>query len=174
MDRRLPFRPGPYAMQQGRRNLYVEQRLYTDLLGGARRRTQRYLNPPCCAAAPTPLTVTATTDGFLFEGATAAYVFEGAATSATVEATCDAPADDGRGYGVQVDIFHDASLIATLEMTGTTASVASTALVESFAAGDELGFQVTDMSAPGDLFALNVIVTLDGTAEEFVTWFNPA
>lgn len=173
MDRRLQPTSAAADASLARRVLALEQRL--DLQGARPRwQSQRYDNPPCCAAAPTPLTVTASTDGFLFEGATAAYVFEGAATSATVEATCDAPADDGRGYGVQVDIYHDASVIATLEMTGSTASVAPEALVEAFAAGDELGFQVADMSAPGDLFALSVTVTLDGTTEEVVAWNNPA
>lgn len=170
MDRRLPFRPGPYAMQQGRRNLYVEQRLHPDQLG-LRRRTQRYLNPPCCAADPGLLLLGVGPDDVdLSYGAT--YTFTVPVTASVIEFAGDAPTDDGRGWGLEITVSHNGTPFAVGTLTGAAAT--DTASVsEAFVATDVITFEITDKST-GDATNVAVDVTFDGTQEVFVPWEPPA
>lgn len=170
MDRRLPIRPDTYVAQLARRELVLEQRL--DQLARFRPQSQRYFNPPCCAATLAPLTVTVE-PATVFGGATAIYTFLAPATSATIEASGDVPSDDGRGFGVQIEVTHNSASIATLELTGAGATTGVDALVESFVAADELMFDVTSASI-GTIDNLTVVMTFDGDVVESIAWQLPS
>lgn len=170
MDRRLQPTSAAHDDSLARRVLALEQRL--DLQGARPRwQSQRYDNPPCCAADPGLLLLgVGPGDVDLSYGAT--YTFTAPGTASLIEFSGDAPADDGRGWGLEITISHNGTPFAVGTLTGAAATD-SAAVSEVFAATDIITFEITDKST-GDAIAIAVDVTLDGTQEAFVGWDPPA